>query len=324
MAAVATSPASRLTCQFFSRMGSEELEGIRNRVDVVLEDRSRQLTLFAPPPTLPVAQPMALVPAPAVPRAPAADLAQVLSPTQVRTFLGCSARWWFKYGLSLPEPKTSALALGCAVHRTVEANFRQKIETKQDLGTLGVVALFREAWQDQAAQTEFRDEEDPGEIGKVGEQLVTKYMEEAAPSIEPAAVEVDVTGVIGGVAVRGKVDLLDSDGRIIDIKTAARKPSGISPDYAFQLATYRQITPGASGEARLDTLVKTKTVQLIPQAYTVSNQDLRATEVLYPLVQEGIRRSLYIPNRQSLTCSRRNCAFWRHCEREFGGTVEIS
>ena len=56
-----------------------------------------------------------------------------------------------------------------------------------------------------------------------------------------------------------QVDVLDEEGRVVDVKTAARKPSGISPDYAFQLATYRQLSPGASGEARLDTLVKTKT-----------------------------------------------------------------
>jgi hypothetical protein len=177
---------------------------------------------------------------------------------------------------------------------------------------------------EQAAQTEFQDDEDPREIAKIGEQLVLKYMDEAAPQIQPAAVELDVAGEIGAVSVRGRVDLLDVHGRIIDVKTAARRPTSIAPDYAFQLATYRQITPGASGEARLDTLVKTKLVQLVPQAYTVGQQDLRATEVLYPLVQEGMRKGLYYPNRGSVLCSRRNCAFWRDCEREYGGTVADS
>jgi hypothetical protein len=245
----------------------------------------------------------------------------VLSPTQVRTFLNCSARWWFKYGLGEPEAKNSALALGSAVHRTLEVNFREKVTTKEDLDTLGVVALFRSEWQGQMEQTEFRDDEDPAALGKVGEQLVAKYMDEAAPWIQPVVVETDVAGEIGGVPVRGVVDLLDEEGRVVDVKTSARKPSGVSPDYAFQLATYRQITPGASGEARLDTLVKTKTVQLVQQAYTVGSQDVQATEVLYPFVQTGIANGLYFPNRQSLTCSRRNCAFWRQCEREFGGTV---
>ena len=95
---------------------------------------------------------------------------------------------------------------------------------------------------------------------------------------------------------------------MIDVKTSARKPTGIAPDYALQLATYRQLAPGANGEARLNTLVKTKTVQLIQQTYTVSEADLKATRILYPLVQEGIRNELYFPNRQSTLCSRRNCA----------------
>jgi hypothetical protein len=249
MAAVAN-PASRLTCQFFSKIESRHLFEIRDRVEVVLGDRARQLTLFAPAPSFVPVQRFPLSPVEVV-SAPSLvpELAPVLSPTQVRTFLSCSARWWFKYGLSLPEPKNSALALGCAVHRALEANFREKVETKRDLDTLGVVAPFRAAWQEQTRQAEFRHEEDPAEIGKMGEQLVTKYMDVAAPEIEPAAVELDVAGRIGGVSVRGKVDLLDVHGRVIDVKTAARKPSGIAPDYAFQLATYRQITPGASGEA---------------------------------------------------------------------------
>jgi hypothetical protein len=65
------------------------------------------------------------------------------------------------------------------------------------------------------------------------------------------------------------VDVLDVEGRLIDFKTASRRPSCVSPDYAFQLATYRQITPGASGEVRIDSLVKTQTVQIVQQAYTV-------------------------------------------------------
>jgi hypothetical protein len=107
----------------------------------------------------------------------------------------------------------------------------------------------------------------------------------------------------------------------VDLKTAVRRPSCLSPDYAFQIATYRQITPGASGEARLDHLVKTQTVQLIHQAYTVGEQDLQATRTIYPLVQEGIQSGLHFPNRQSILCGRKQCAFWRQCEREFGGTV---
>ena len=122
----------------------------------------------------------------------------------------------------------------------------------------------------------------------MGERLVAKYMDEVAPTVEPAAVELDVQGEIAGVAVRGRVDVLDVEGRLIDFKTASRRPSSVSPDYAFQLATYQQITPGASGAVRIDSLVKTQTVQIVQQAYDVGQPDIRATQVLYPMAQQAM------------------------------------
>ena len=251
-------------------------------------------------------------------------VAAVLSPSQVRTFLDCQARWWFKYGLTLPEHKNSSLALGLAIHRALEVTFREKIETHEDLDTAGVIMLFRDAWMEQAGQTQFTKDESQQELRRVGERLVAKYMDEVAPQVEPAAVELDVAGEISGVAVRGRVDILDIDGQLIDIKSASRRPSWVSPDYAFQLATYRQITPGASGEVRIDSLVKTATPQVIQQRYTVSDADLRATRVLFPMVQEAMGSGMYCPNRQSLLCSQKHCSFWTHCEQEFGGSVRPS
>jgi hypothetical protein len=96
-----------------------------------------------------------------------------------------------------------------------------------------------------------------------------------------------VQGVIGGVAVRGFVDLLDTSGRVIDPKTAARKPTGVSAVYAFQVATPPALPGGDSRKAREDTLVATKSLQVVTQEYTVSQPDLKFTEKLYPLVREG-------------------------------------
>ena len=321
---VPSSTVCRLNPKFFDRLQSEELVQIRHNLDAVLENRGQPMGWLGSPTKLLTPPVTDLVPVGSLVlerKLMDSQPGTVLSPSQVRTFLECSARWWFKYGLHLPEPKTASLALGLALHSTLEANFRQKLETHEDLDAMGMVAVFRDAWREQWGETEFRDDEDPAAIGKVGELLVTKYMEEAAPHIEPAAVELDVEGEIAGVKVRGRVDLLDAEGTLIDIKSAARRPSGVSPDYAFQLATYRQLTPGASGQVRLDTLVRTKTVQLVQHAYTVGAPDLLATQVLYPLAQEGVRSQLYYPNRQSILCSRKHCAFWRQCEKEFGGTV---
>jgi CRISPR/Cas system-associated exonuclease Cas4 (RecB family) len=235
--------------------------------------------------------------------------------------MDCQARWWFKHGLQYPDPSNGKLALGRAVHTALGHNFAQKVDTYEDLPTLGVVALFREAWAHERATTEFRDEEDPVELAACGEALVCKYMNEVAPRIEPAAVEIRVLGEISGVKVQGWIDVLDVHGRIIEIKTAARRPSAVEALHRFQVATYVQLTSGATGEARIDTLVKTKSPALVTQSFRVDQADIAATRELYPLAQRSMRSAAYMPNRTSLNCSRRNCSFWRNCEREWGGEV---
>jgi hypothetical protein len=252
---------------------------------------------------------------------PRTELGEVLSPTQVRCFMDCQARWWFKYGLRYPDPPTGKMALGKAVHSALLQNAAQKVETQEDLPVTGVLALYRDAWARERDHTEFRDDEDLEAYAACGVALVTKYMDEAAPTLEPAAVEIHVRGEIEGITVQGWIDLLDVDGRIIEIKTAARRPSRIEPYSKFQIATYAQLTPGASGQARVDTLVKTKSPRLVTTNFTVGLQDVLATSKLYPIVQQSMRSQLFTPNRLSITCSRKNCAYWRHCELEWGGEV---
>ena len=247
--------------------------------------------------------------------------ASVLSPTQVRCFMDCHARWWFKYNLKQPDPPNGNLALGRAVHWALTQNFLQKVETYEDLPLTGVLALFRECWARERDRAEFRDDEQPSQLGLSGEALIAKYLDEVAPAIEPAAVELHVEGEIGGVRVQGFIDILDVDGRIIDIKTAKASPSSIEPMNRFQIATYSQLSPDASGKGRLDILVKTKTPKVVLQSFEVTAEDLRATQTLYPRAGQAMSSEHYMPNRLSMFCSRRHCAYWRICECEWGGEV---
>jgi CRISPR/Cas system-associated exonuclease Cas4 (RecB family) len=256
---------------------------------------------------------------------PAADLdtssAEVLSASQVRCFMDCQLRWGFKYGLKVPDPATANMALGRAVHSSLGENFAQKVDTREDLPTEGVVALFREAWANEIEQAEFRDEEDPKEFAATGEALVTKYMDQMAPTIDPAAVGLKLDSEIAGIKVRGWIDLLDVEGRVIDIKTAKARPIAVEPMHKFQVATYAHLVPGASGEGRVDTLVKTKVPQVISQSFHITVEEMKVTQTLYPAAQEAMRQQRFMPNRLSMMCSRRNCSCWRHCEREWGGEV---
>ena len=126
-----------------------------------------------------VAPEVALTKVPSPSRTLVADtqLASILSPSQVRCFFDCPARWWFKYGLQLPERKNNSLALGLAVHQALEVNFREKLETREDLETTGVLMVFREAWMEQVPETVFTSDESQGDLRRLGERLVAKYIE---------------------------------------------------------------------------------------------------------------------------------------------------
>jgi RecB family exonuclease len=255
------------------------------------------------------------------PAAPENCIPEVLSPSAVNCFAQCEARWYYRKVLQLPETRTAALGLGSAVHRTLAENFRNKLEGFDDIPWAGLRPVFLEALAEEFETVTFADDDDTEDLRQSGETMVRVYLEQAAPLIEPAAVELPVEGAIGSVPVRGVIDLLTADGTIIDLKTSARKPSGISGDHRLQLTTYAMLTPGASGVGRIDTLTKTKTVALHSQTTEVSMADRKHAERLYSITLDQMRTGLIKPNRGSWCCSKRFCSFWETCQDEYGGTV---
>ena len=255
------------------------------------------------------------------------QIADVLSPSQVRTFMDCSARWWYKYGLGLPDPKGSSLVRGIVVHRMAEIFLRAKFAGAAPVAE-DLAGVFDQVWDETAGEGSFQPGEDLDKLKAQTATLARMYLDEVAPELEPAlidgqpAIELRVSGEIGGVKVRGILDLLDARGCIRDLKTAARKPSAIAPDYALQIATYAEIAPQVTGEAQLVTLVATKTPQLVTMAYRVSDADRAYARAIYPRAQDAMRTGCVTPNRGSNLCSRKHCNFWEACEAEYGGKVK--
>jgi putative RecB family exonuclease len=249
------------------------------------------------------------------------EIPSVQSPTSVSTFLDCSAKWYYRKVLHLPETRGSALGLGTAVHCALAENFRQKLETREDLPAEGVTAIYRSAMQEQLDTITLQEDEDAREITQKGEDLVRLYMDQAAPRIEPAAVERAVEGMIGDVPVCGVIDVLTADGTVIDIKTASKKPSGMAADHRLQLTTYAMLEPAASGRCRRDALAKTKTISLTPLSMEVTPADRKLTTRLYSIAVDQMKTGIVAPNRSSFLCSRKYCGFADRCVEEFGGEV---
>jgi RecB family exonuclease len=308
-------PAPRMTnARFWRDFQPEHLRAIRDKLGMVIDAKDRGGEAFEPEVAAEAASAVATT-------AKNETLGDILSPSQANLFLNCSARWWFKYGLGLPDPKGGSLVRGSTVHKCIEHWFKLRMAGAEP-EIEEVAEFFDDAWEAQAADAQFANTDDIEDLKRSGARLLRLYLEQVAPEIRPVKLEQKVTGEVGGVRVQGWIDQVDSDGRILDVKTAEKSPSGISGDYAFQLATYRQILPGANGRARLDTLVNNKAPKLVTIEYEVSEADRLLTLNLYPRVREGIREGLYFPNRNSNLCSRKYCNFADACCKEFGGCVE--
>lgn len=329
-AAAMPMPPPRLTSyRYWEDYAPHFLHAIHDTVRRVLDDKERQRDLFEEAPaaapetteTRQSADNQPTVPAPSAPAVKNETLGNLLSPSQANQFLNCSARWWFRYGAGLPDPKSGSLVRGTAVHKCIEHYFKLQLSGAAP-GLADLAEFYEDAWEAGAADAQFSQADNIEDLKKSGARLLRLYLDEVAPQIHPVQLEQKVTGEIGGVRVQGYIDQVDATGRILDVKTAEKSPSGIGSDYAFQLATYRQILPGASGKARLDTLVNNKTPKLVTIEYEVSVRDQLMTVALYPRVREGIREGLYFPNRNSNLCSRKYCNFCDACTREFGGTVD--
>jgi hypothetical protein len=312
--------AAVISPNFYSKKSTEELIRARDLVEDILDFRARQTSLFEVP-----APAETKVDAPAV-VLPAGftqtEVSEVLSPSSVNLFGDCETKWLYRKVLQLHEDRSAALGLGGAVHIAVGANFRQKIETGEDMPFESVRTIFRDEMERELDAIVLQKGESAEDLRDAGEAMVRVYMTEAAPSIMPAAIEVPVRGMIGQVEVRGFIDLLDVNGDIIDFKTAKKKPGCFPANHLNQVTTYAMLEPRASGVARLDTLTKTKRVDLDSRTVTISAADRKHTEKLYAITLDQMKTGLVKPNRSSFLCSRKYCGFANQCEADYGGKVD--
>src|ERR1035441_7428587 len=272
-----------------------------------------------------------------------------LSPSQAEHYLECGFRWYCRHVLRIPEPVTPALAIGRAVHQVADALLRGKGADRQagracTITQADVEDLAPDLTHDAMATVDAPDTPDPDieaeraqdrqDAANQVQAMCELWWRQAAPSIDPAGIEVPVSGVIAGVPVTGIVDILDTSGRGIELKTETKKQQRISASHYLQVVTYAILTapaqppqdpdwptPRSGPGARLDTLTKTHAPGYYSHSLTVDDDAARYAESIYPMVAEAIGDGLYLPRRSSNLCSRRHCAYWQTCEAEFGGSV---
>jgi len=225
-----------------------------------------------------------------------------LSVTQLRMYLRCPLQYYFRYICGLKIPPTGSLTLGRTVHHTLEENYRQKIQSHQDLPLQQIQDIFSQRWDEEAQLTLFEEGEKPGQLKDEGVRLLAPYYQNVAPSVQPVEVEREFLVDTGAtqLPLKGYIDLIDDQGTIIDHKTTKRSFPADAAAKDLQLTAYafayRALYGQSESGLRLDALVRTKQAKVQQLETTRTQADIDRFLRLAEHVERAIKSEVYYPN----------------------------
>ena len=183
---------------------------------------------------------------------------------------------------------------------------------------------FNDHWQSSLRDepVEFEDGEEAVERGKAW-GLVEMYLRETPIPVEekPMGVEVSVERDLsehGLPSLRGIIDLVRSNGQIVDFKTSATTPNVEQAEHRNQLQLtaygllYREATGEEEAGFELHHLVKTKVPKLVVTAHppVTGKQQSRLFQSIESYVS-GVQREDWVPS-PGLQCV--SCEFFNECK----------
>lgn len=245
-----------------------------------------------------------------------------VSPSQLNMYLRCPAQYKYRYIDNIILPPRSAITKGRAVHKGQEHNYRQKVETFQDLKLSEIQEVAAAEFETFAEETEWEKDEDPGKAKDEAISLTTLYHTEVSPQVQPVLVEEAVSVPLdSGYSIYGFIDVLDNQGYIRDTKTTAKTPSASEADKSLQLTAYslayRELMGIPEKGVILDYLVQTKTPKVVSMKSKRTKRDIKRFLAIVGGVVEAINNDIFYPNPGNFMCNEKNCGYWKLCHADF-------
>ncbi len=274
-----------------------------------------------PPSTTP-----ALAPPEITERKTISTLQQTVSASRLTLFLQCRLKFYFRYVLALPKPKTPALHVGNTVHEVLKAWHKARW-LGHPLSLKQTHESFELSWQapPEGKQNQAIDWQGQEADAKLTAwRLCETYLRESATtalSAKPEAVEVPVEAVMDNHGLPRLIGILDlvQCGHIIDYKTTSSTPNAEKVGHLHEVQTsiyailYRHNTGRQEEGIELHHLVKLKHPKLV--ITSLPPMDDRQQRRLFRLLEgyvEGLDRSDFVPS-PGLQCQ--SCEFFNECRQ---------
>ena len=174
-----------------------------------------------------------------------------LSPTSLGMFRRCPRQFYRRYILGEKERPGEALVIGSFMHRALEFNYRQKIESWEDKPLSEVIEYLEDAAVPKvmeeaggAGEVRWDYETDPTKAldhaRSDAVRITSAYHHTVVPRIQPALVEEKFEWWPESlpVPIIGYLDTVTVDARIVDTKSGKQVQRKIKPSWQLQGVTY--------------------------------------------------------------------------------------
>lgn len=248
-----------------------------------------------------------------------------ISFSQINTYLTCSLRHFFRYHEGLIMLPRARMTLGKSYDFAHSHNFKQKIESYQDLNEAEVLDAFVTNFDVQKKETIWMPEEKPDKFRVEGIKLVSKYHKEMSPKIQPVAVQDKITVNFSNMDVEfwAVPDLITNNRIIIDNKVTAKSMNQKDADCDLQPTAYALAYRTAFNKIErgfiFHNMVRLKSGgKFNPLATTRTDADVNRLLKLIGHVIHGIRKKIYHPcNPKAWWCDPDQCGYWEVCKERF-------
>lgn len=251
-----------------------------------------------------------------------------ISPSQIELYLQCGEKYRRRYIEKEKSKPAMALHVGSAVHKAAQIANLHKRNYHEDMDCMAVMGHAQNALVEKIDSEGFSEEETvesrdmaieeaSGEVARLSQLLA----EHVLPKYQPLFIEEKVRIPLPDSSrdLLGVVDLIDTEGNVVDYKTAGRKKDQSEAEHSFQLTTYAaahvQLTGKAPSSVRLEVLIDKKVPEVQTLESVRTRDDLVSFERTIRSVVGGIEQGTFLPAKvgRDWWCSPTFCEFWDTC-----------
>jgi len=244
------------------------------------------------------------------------------SVSQISCYLGCPLKYSFQYVQQLSKAfRPAALAFGASIHSAIEWLNKARLAGAEP-SLEDVYQVFEADWFAQNLDPlQFHPTDTKESLEAKARAMLEVYLA-ATQGSRPIAVEegfsLDLcdpeTGEVLDVPFKGFIDLVEEDGTVVDVKTAARATPQEDADRHLQLSSYALARCQRTGEIpklRLDVLLKTRSPRLERIETSRTSAELSWTARLIERATHAIEEGHFYPS-PSWRCT--ECEYQAPCQ----------